>query len=285
MTVGVLAHLFGSLPYRELAEKVGAAGFRHVQLALWKAVSDVDFSRPGLLSPGLAASIAEEFGKRNVRISVLGCYLHMFDSDAERRRVNIARFKELLRYAPLLGCPTVAFETGVNPGGDYTEQDWTTMRETLEELAEEAQRWGTFIGLEAANGHLVGTTAQLHRMLEEVPTSSIGVVLDPGNLLNDDNFDRQDQVIEEAFSLLGSRVIACHAKDRLPGPDGRIVTAAAGQGKMNYALYMKLLRQYKPGVDIIMEEASVTDMVAVKAYIENAYIQADGEYASSLNRN
>ncbi|MFC4101456.1 sugar phosphate isomerase/epimerase family protein [Paenibacillus xanthanilyticus] len=283
MTVGVLAHLFGSLPYRELAQKVGAAGFRHVQLALWKAVSDIDFSRPGQLSPGLAASIAEEFAKRDVRISVLGCYLHMFDRDEERRRVNIARFKELLRYAPLLGCPTVAFETGVNPGGDYTEQDWTTMRETLVDLAEEAQRWGTFIGLEAANGHLVGTAAQLHRMLEEVPSSSIGVVLDPGNLLNDDNFGQQDQVIEEAFSLLGSRVIACHAKDRLPGPDGRLITAAAGQGRMNYALYMKLLRQYKPGVDIIMEEASVADMAAVKAFLDQEYSRNDDEHAASLN--
>lgn len=277
MTVGVLAHLFGCLPYRELAEKVGEAGFRHVQLALWKAVRDVDFSRPGMLSPGLAASIAEEFDKRNVRISVLGCYLHMFDRDEERRRVNIARFKELLRYAPLLGCPTVAFETGVNPGGDYTEQDWTTMRETLEELVSEAERWGTFIGLEAANGHLVGTAPQLHRMLEEVSSSSIGVVLDPGNLLNDDNFSRQDEVIEEAFSLLGSRIIACHAKDRLPGPDGRIVTAAAGQGQLNYALYMKLLRQYKPGVDIIMEEASLPDMASVKRFIEKEYHQAEGE--------
>ncbi|MFB9328164.1 sugar phosphate isomerase/epimerase family protein [Paenibacillus aurantiacus] len=280
MSVGVLAHLFGCLPYRELAEKVGSAGFRHVQLALWKAVRDVDFSQPGKLSPGLAASIAEEFAKHDVRISVLGCYLHMFDRDEERRRVNIARFKELLRYAPLLGCPTVAFETGVNPGGDYTDQDWTVMRRTLEELAEEAERWGTFIGLEAANGHLVGTAPQLHRMLEEVPSSSIGVVLDPGNLLNDDNFNQQDEVIEEAFRLLGSRIIACHAKDRLPGSDGRIVTAAAGFGQMNYALYMKLLRACKPGVDIIMEEASTADMAAVKRFIENEYEQADSHQST-----
>ncbi|MDQ0495374.1 hypothetical protein QOZ95_003553 [Paenibacillus brasilensis] len=61
MTVGVLAHLFGKLPYRELAAKVGAAGFTHVQLAPWRAISDVDFNKPGKFSPGLALSIAEEF--------------------------------------------------------------------------------------------------------------------------------------------------------------------------------------------------------------------------------
>ncbi|QYR24382.1 sugar phosphate isomerase/epimerase [Paenibacillus sp. sptzw28] len=274
MSVGVLAHLLGSLPYRDLAAKVGSFGFRHVQLALWKAVSDIDFSKPGKLSPGLAQAIGEEFDKHGASVSVLGCYLHMFERNEEQRRVNIERFKELLRYARDFGCPTVAFETGVNPGGDYTDRDWAVMRLVLEELAEEAERWGVFIGLEAAHGHLVGTAAELDRMLSEVPSSNIGVVLDPGNLLAEDNFERQDEFIEEAFRLLGSRVIACHAKDRILTGDGRLVTVAPGRGQMNYKLYMDLLRRHKPGVHIIMEAAAESEMPASKSFIETHCLAA-----------
>ena len=79
MTVGVLAHLFGKLPYRELTAKVGAAGFTHVQLAPWRAISDVDFNKPGKFIPGLALSIAEAFRQHGVSISVLGCYLHFLN--------------------------------------------------------------------------------------------------------------------------------------------------------------------------------------------------------------
>jgi L-ribulose-5-phosphate 3-epimerase len=269
MSVGILAHLFGSLPYRELAAKVGEYGFKHVQLALWKGVSDIDFNKSGKLSPGLAMAIGEEFEKHGSSISVLGCYLHMFERDETRRRENVARFKELLRYARFFGAPMVAFETGRNADNDYSEQDWITMRDVLAELAEEAERWGVFVGLEAANDHLVGTAAELHRMLEEVPSSNIGVVLDPGNLLHERNFERQDEVIEEAFSLLGDRIIAAHAKDRTMSQDGQLVTVPAGFGQMNYSLYIKLLEQYKPGVQIIMEEAREHEMLKSKSFIEN----------------
>ncbi|QAY68033.1 sugar phosphate isomerase/epimerase family protein [Paenibacillus protaetiae] len=268
MSIGVLAHLFGRLPYRELAAKARLYGFQHVQLALWKAVSDVDFSQKGKLSPGLAMSIAEAFDKEKVHISVLGCYLHFFDRDEAVRRNNVERCKELLRYARLMGAPMVAFETGSLPDRDYTEADWQVMKRVLEELAEEAERWGVFIGLEAANGHLIGTAEQLHAMLEEVPTSQIGVVLDPGNLLHEGNIARQEAVIEEAFRLLGGRIIACHAKDRLLQPDGNVITKPAGLGQMDYNLYMKLLQQYKPEVHIIMEEAAEEQMASCKSFIE-----------------
>lgn len=268
MSVGVLAHLFGSLPYKELAPKVAESGFSHVQLALWKAISDVDFSKPGNLSPGLANAIGEQFDKHGVSISVLGCYVHLFERDEQLRRANVNRFKELLRYAKYFGAPMVAAETGRNEGGEYTDRDWSVMKATLEELVEEAEKWGVFVGLEAANDHLIGTAPELARMLGEVPSSNIGVVIDPGNLLTSSNFARQDEVIEQAFELLGDRIIAAHAKDRMMLGSGELATVTAGLGQMNYELYMKLLNQYKPHVHIIMEEAKEHQMAESKAYID-----------------
>lgn len=268
MSVGVLAHLFGSLPYKELAPKVAEKGFSHVQLALWKAISDIDFSKPGNLSPGLASAIGEQFDRNGVSISVLGCYVNLFDRNEEARRANVNRFKELLRYAKQFGAPMVAAETGRYEGRDYTDSDWAVMKATLEELAEEAERWGAYVGLEAADGHLIGTAPELARMLEEVPSSMVGVVIDPGNLLNEANFARQNEVIEEAFELLGDRIIAAHAKDRILQPAGTLGTMPAGFGEMNYELYMKLLNRYKPHVHIVMEEAKEHQMLQSKSYIE-----------------
>lgn len=267
MSVGVLAHLFGQLPAHQLAAQVAERGFTHVQLALWKAIDGIDFSQPGKLSPGLASHIGETFAKQGVTISVLGCYIRLFERDPEQRKINTERFKELLRHAKYFGCPIVAAETGHYPD-EHTDEDWRTMREVLEELVEEAERWGVYVGLEAANNHLIGTARELRQMLDEVPSSQIGVVIDPGNLLNESNFERQDEVIEEAFQLLGDRIVAGHAKDRYRSEDGRVLTAPAGQGKMNYELYMKLLNEYKPHAYIIMEEARPHEMRETKRFIE-----------------
>lgn len=268
MQVGILAHLLGQLPYEQLASKVADTGIRHVQLALWKAISGYDFTRPGCLSPGLAQSIGEAFDKQGVSISVLGCYVHLFDRDVEQRRVNRERFKELLRNARDFGCSIVAAETGGTWHGVYSDEEWNVLRETVEELVEEAEKVGVYVGLEAAGGHLIDTSLSLKCMLEEVPSSRLGVVLDPGNLLTADNFARQDDVIEGAFRLLGSRVVAGHAKDRFWGAGGQLLAGAAGTGEMNYKLYAKLIKQYCPNIPLIMEEALGEQIMDSKAFLE-----------------
>ncbi|MFC0558281.1 sugar phosphate isomerase/epimerase family protein [Halalkalibacter alkalisediminis] len=268
MTVGVLAHLFGKQPYQQLAETVGSYGIEHVQLAIWKAISDYEFQKPGMLSPGLVRNIASEFNNNEVSISILACYLHLFDRDVKKREENLARFKEILRYAPLFGAPIVAVEVGKIPNEDFTEQDWITLKVSLKELVEEAEKWGVTIGIEPANGHLIGTAKALKQMLDELPSSHFGVVLDPGNLLTVENFHNQDQVIQEAFDLLGDRIVACHAKDRMIDEKGEIQTVTPGKGKMNYELYLKLLNQNKPMCDIIMEHTKPEEMLEVKEFIE-----------------
>jgi L-ribulose-5-phosphate 3-epimerase len=269
MQIGILAHLLGQLPYDQLAAKVSAHGIRHVQMALWKAISGYDFTKPGCLSPGLAQSIGEAFDKQGVTISVLGCYLHLFDRDEEQRSLNKLRFKELLQNARDFGCTIVAAETGGPWQGVYSDEEWSVLKSTVEELAEEAEKHGVYVGLEAAGGHLIDTSSLLKRMLDEVPSSRIGVVIDPGNLLTAANFARQDEVIEEAFQLLGNRIVAGHAKDRYMSADGQLLVGAAGTGKMNYQLYAQLIEQYCPNIPIIMEEATGEQILASKTFLED----------------
>ncbi|GAE34780.1 sugar phosphate isomerase/epimerase family protein [Halalkalibacter akibai] len=268
MTVGVLAHLFGKKPYKQLAEAIGSYEIEHVQLALWKAMSDYDFSKPGKLNPGLVKEIKKEFDKHNVSISILACYLHLFDSNQANRMENLARFKELLQYAPLFGAPIVAVEVGKSENGVFTSEDWQTLIKSLKELVAEAEKWGIIIGIEPANDHLIGDAKSMKKLLEEMPSSNLGVVLDPGNLLTINNWGKQDQVIQEAFELLGDRIVACHAKDRLINQEGEIETVTPGKGKMNYELYLKLLEQYKPNCEIIMEHTTPEEMLETKAFIE-----------------
>ncbi|MCL7748239.1 sugar phosphate isomerase/epimerase family protein [Halalkalibacter alkaliphilus] len=268
MSIGVLAHLVGKGSYHELAEKVASYGFGHVQLALWKAINNHDFSKAGTLSPGLVKDIYHEFQKRGVSISVLACYLHLFDRNEDKRRENVARFKELIKYASLFHAPIVACEVGKIQDSSATDEDWKALKASLSELIEEAEKWGVIIGIEPANEHLIGTARQLKCIIDEFPSSHIGVVLDPGNLLTKENFHEQDIIIEEAFELLGERIVACHAKDRIIDENGEIKTVRPGKGKLNYPLYFKLLHEYKPHCEIILEATKPDEMVETKEELE-----------------
>lgn len=264
---GALAHDAGQLPLAELPRRIGEKGFRYVQLALAKAIKDVD-SGLGRLSPGLANKVAEEFGKHGVGIPVLGCYIDMVNPDEEVRRYGVDRFKEHIRMARHFGAAVVDTETGFVSARYNKEQAWELMRRTVEELLEEAEKYGVFVGIEPCNGQIVSTAEEWQRLSMELPSSNLGAVLDPCNILNEGNFERQDEVIRDAFERLGSRIVLAHAKDTGWGADGKFRQCGAGQGSLNYPLFIELLHKHKPYVHVTTEGLTPDTMIGALRFMQ-----------------
>lgn len=257
MKVGVLAHLCGVLPPDQLAERVANNGYSYVQLAIWKAFEGMGFDLPGQLSPGLGNYVAEHFAKHDVSIPVLGCYLRLFERDEHQQRAHIERFKEHLRHARHFGASIVAVEVGKPDPGTSREDNWSRLMEALSELTEEAERWGTIIGIEPAENHLIEKTEQLVQCMDELQSSNIGFVLDPANLMNARNFKHQDDVIKNAFELLGHRIVHMHLKDTIQETEnGPLKQVHAGGGQLNYPLFLSLADRYKPHCTATMEEVN-----------------------------
>ncbi|MEC0329896.1 sugar phosphate isomerase/epimerase [Paenibacillus macerans] len=274
MSVGILAHLLGKQPFRELAAKVAEFHFPYVQLALSKAISDVDFSL-GKISPGLANEVGGAFADNRVRIAVLGCYASLIELDDESFRHNVERFKEHLRNARHFGAPIVATEVGVAEDRSHLSKHWERLNQALEELVEEAERWGVTIGLEAAQGHLIDSPETMAETIERFPSSCVGVLLDPCNMLNASNFDRHDEIIRTAFDLFGSRIVSAHAKDvKREADGGGLTVAAAGLGELDYPLFWRLLEQYKPHGFVTLEQVTEEQCSAAARFVREGRAKA-----------
>ncbi|TCM96899.1 sugar phosphate isomerase/epimerase [Paenibacillus sp. BK033] len=273
MSVGILAHLLGTLPYKELAAKIAANGFPYVQLALAKAFSDVD-SRLGKLSPGLAQEVGGAFAEKGVRIAVLGCYASLVDLDDEVYRHNVDRFKEHLRNARHFGAPIVATEVGGVTDPERRGEHMDRLNRALEELVEEAERWGVTIGLEAAQGHMIDTAETLAETIERFPSSCVGVVMDPCNLMNPARFENQDHTVREAFRLLGPRIVSAHVKDLNRAADGALIETAAGLGELNYPLFFELLEQHKPYGFATMEAVNESNIAEAARFVREGRLAA-----------
>jgi L-ribulose-5-phosphate 3-epimerase len=148
----------------------------------------------------------------------------------------------------------VATETGV-PVIQEHDRNWRRLRSAVEEMAEEAEKFGIMIGLEVASRHIVGTARDLAQLIDEVPSSNIGVVMDPCNLMTQDNYEGQHEIMQEAFRLLGHRVVSAHSKDIKLDADGKLQTVSSGQGILNYPMFIELLNQHKPLSYITLENA------------------------------
>ncbi|PWW08507.1 sugar phosphate isomerase/epimerase [Paenibacillus cellulosilyticus] len=277
MGFGTLAHTFGCKPLVELAEEAGRSGIDFVQLALAKAIADIDTST-GNLSPGLANHIGEQFDRNGVRIGVLGCYINPIEPDLALRRADIARFKEHIRFARDFGTSIVATETGrpdiwkQQAGDRYSEVAWSVLRDTVSELAEEADRWGVTIGLEPVCVHTLASPAHLHRLLEEVPSSTLGVVLDPCNLIYGslELFEQRAAIIDSAFELLGDHIVLAHVKDLDISPDGKISETVIGHGSYDIASFIQRMNARKPLIDMSIEALKPETVAEALAYARAA---------------
>jgi len=270
--IGIRAHDVGKMPVRELAKAIAEKGFDCTHLALQKAITDYDFSL-GKLNPGMAKEIREAFYRENVFISVLGCYINPVHPDEEERRAQLERFKEHIRFARDFGCSIVATETGsLNRDWSYTPENkspkaFGMIVESVAELVREAEKFGVIVCIEGVTTHTVSTPQIMKRVLDEVNSSNLQVLFDPVNLLDAGNACKQREMISEAYELFGDRINIIHAKDFII-EDGVKKNAPIGKGILDYPFLIKLIKQRKPGIEILIEDAKPETMESSKRYIE-----------------
>jgi len=275
MIIGGRAHDFGKLPVAQLATKASEQGYSHVQLALSKAIYGIDCSF-GKLSPGLGNYIRDSFKKENVQIAVLGCYINHIHPNTCERRKEIDRFKEHIRFARDFGCSIVGTETGtlkVDNSSDYdneSESAFETLIESLKELVLEAEKFGVIVGIEGGKNEVVTSPQKMRKVLNLIPSNNLQVIYDPTNYLSILNYKEQDEIIKDAFNLFGDRMVVVHAKDFVVC-NGKINTVAAGKGNLNYELILKLLKEEKPFINILLEDIREVDMDESMRFISEIY--------------
>lgn len=258
MLLGVRAHDFGKLPLEELATTIATNGFSSIQLALNKAIPQIDSSL-GRLSPGMANYIGETFHKHQIQIAVLGCYINPVHPDPVIRKQSIARFKEHIRFARDFGCSIVATETGsVNANCSYHPDNHTdrmlyALIDSVREIVEEAEQFGVFVCLEGVAHHVMSTPQKIRHILERVDSPNLQVLFDPANITPAEKPDSCESLIQESLDAFGDHMLILHAKDYIV-ENGQKKSVPIGQGVMNWeALLPKLLAQ-KPYINILVED-------------------------------
>jgi sugar phosphate isomerase/epimerase len=260
MRIGIRAHDFGKLPADQLATRIVAKGLKCVQLAVNKAIAGIDL-KPGEMTPGLAWEVGQAFQRAGVQIAVLGCYINPANPDAASRAQSLRYFKDHLRCARDFGCAVVGLETGT-PTVDYSphpdtqgEAAFQTMLHSIAELVAEAEKFGVTVCIEAVTVHTVSTPQRMKRVLDTINSPNLQVIFDAVNLISIDNYKDQDRIIAESFDLFGDRIQIVHAKD-FKVEAGQLKQVRVGQGAHNHELVMKWLSKHKPGISILLEEAS-----------------------------
>lgn len=278
MNIGIRLHDTKEGSFEERIENVAKDGFGCGHLALYKMLNDFPCDNSAL-TPGYAKYIRKVFEKNDVDIAVLGCYKNLAHPDPIALKNIQEEYKAHIRFASLLGAGVVGTETGC-PNAEYktcpeitSEEALHTFIQNLRPVVSYAEKMGVILAIEPVARHIVCTPKRARIVLDEIDSPNLGIIFDPVNLLDENNYKNQIQICHEAIELLGDDIMMIHAKD-FQYQDGKLVSMGAGLGAMDYTEIMHFVKTRKPYIHITLEDTIPSNAVSCMNYLKSVYENA-----------
>ena len=266
--LGVLTSEFERPSLEETLDAVAGHGIGAVQFQLGSAVPSIplrDSLQRGLdvlgphLSPSLCADIREQLAKRDIALAAVDGTFNMVHPDRDRRWANLGHLVELIGYCDALGTSTVTLCTGSredimwrrHPDNDSPEA-LADLVEVMRAAARAAEEHGVILALEPEVNNVISSAPRARQLIDEVGSPAVKVVMDPANIFKAGELPQMQDKLHEAFRLLGDDIAVAHAKDL--DHDGEAGHLGAGEGRLDYPLYLSLLQASGFGGTIVLHQ-------------------------------
>lgn len=233
------------------AEEIGV---HNLQFAPTKTIKDIDFDSIGY-DDTVAANIKSSLTAHNLSISVLGCYINPIDADDSALQTQLRRFKNFIKYAKTLGAGMVGTETGfiAETDGDEYERAYQKFITGVRTLTDTGEALGVTVAIEPVWSNTVYSPKVMRRVLDDINSDSLGVILDMSNIINAENYETHTDLIDEAFELFGNKIRAVHVKD-FNFEDGKKSFAVVGEGMLNIKYLFDKISALPTLPEIILDE-------------------------------
>jgi sugar phosphate isomerase/epimerase len=268
MQLGIHLGAFSQPSLEEKLDAVASHGLACVHFN-FKAVGLP--SMPEEIDDALISRIAREMAARRLSVASLSGTFNMIHPDREVRREGLRRLEAVAAAARPLETGIVTLCTGTRDPHDMWRshpdncrpEAWRDLRESLDTAIAIAERHDVMLGIEPEVSNVVDSAQAARRLLDEVRSPRLGVIMDGANLFARGTLGKMREVLDRAFELLGPEIVVGHAKDL--DADGRAGRLAAGWGVLDYDHYLALFRNagfQGPLILHSLAEPQVADAVA-----------------------
>jgi sugar phosphate isomerase/epimerase len=269
--LGVAGQVYAHLPLAEAARRMQADGFCAV-LSDYR-YADVRFDPLAPDWPS-AEKIVTTLERHGILICAMHAYYNVVDPDARRRQIGEARMEALLKHWKRLGCAVVSTETGTfntrsewaeSPEND-TEEGYRKCRAAIERWVRLAEKTGAVVSIEPYWRNVIGTIDRAERLLRELSSPSLKLVMDPCNYFRREDLPRMRPMLEEMFRRLGREIVVAHAKDVKGSAQGTDLPAA-GLGELDYPVFLRLLAELDRPLPVLLEHLAIDDVPRDRAFL------------------
>lgn len=275
MRFGIRLHDAVQAPIEERLKNIKEQGFTCAHVALSKVIRENSVA-PQALTPGYAMYLRRLFEKNEIDVAVLGCYLNLANPAPAQLKTIQEKYLANIRFAAHLGAGVIGTETGA-PNVEYkfeeacwNEESLHIFIKNLRPVVKYAEQMGVLMAIEPVVRHIVCNPARARRVLDEIASPNLRIILDPVNLLEVYNYEQQDAIFDEAIALLGKDTAVLHIKDFVI-KDGKFVSVPVGQGQCHWDRIIPYMKKEKPYMHATLENTKPDNAVAALNYIRKIY--------------
>lgn len=272
--LGIMSYVYPGYSAAEMAKAIQANGMRYVQL---------DPRQEGLhagdpYSVRRAETIRGIFAERGIEIVALSGYINLLDPDARKRETNAAVLERMIEVCEAYGAGYVATETGslhpTNQWGYHPDNDsdyaWETLLAAVDRLRAAAVRHRAVFLLEGYITNVLSTPEKARRLIDELGTEGLGLVLDPFNYMTEPDLANQKEALERLFGLIGGLCPIAHAKDAVYTDKG-FKSPRAGTGSMDWLLVAEAFARHTPDIPLILEHLQAEEAEETMRFVKNRF--------------
>ena len=268
MQIGIFAKSFPGTDPATVLRASAEAGYDGVQYNM--ACSGHE-PMPEAISDEAASAVASAAKATGLQVYAVSGTYNMVHPDLAVRQEGHRRLEVLAASCRFLGTGLVTLCTGTldphdqwraHPGNGSPDA-WRDLLQAFETAIGIAERHDILLGVEPELANIVSSASQAARLIAELQSPRIRIVLDPANLFEVASLEAQRRLISEAVNLLGDRLSMAHAKDRLASGD----FAAAGKGVVDFPHFFRVLKTAGFDGPVVTHGLSAAEAPGVAAFL------------------
>jgi sugar phosphate isomerase/epimerase len=224
MHLGVFAKTFPRPTLEETLDTIVDHGLWHVQFNMSCAGLPTLPERP---DEKLCRWIAQMLRERGMTMAAISGTFNLCDPDESRLKDNLQRLDGLAASCRWLDTRIITLCTGTRDANDMWKwhpenvrrSSWETLVQSMRQAVQIADRNEVTLAFEPEMHNIINSVAKARRLLDEIGSPWLKVVIDPANLIPSGDMSRMSEVFEEAFDWLGPDIVLAHAKDPINDVD------------------------------------------------------------------
>jgi sugar phosphate isomerase/epimerase len=272
MEIGIFSRTYEVGDLVDTYQRMTAHNIHHTQFNLSNAglptlPEELDYDKINEIK-----KITEQHG---VIIDALTGTFNMIDPDLDARKRGCRQFAVQCKIANVLQIPIVSLCTGSkNPESKWKWHDdnikaasWSDLMHSTEQLLKCAEENNVILGVETEASNIICTPQKARKYMDEFQSDRIKIIMDGANLFSAKQVFYMNEVLTEAFDILGNDIVLAHAKDF--SFDGNMAFVAAGKGNLDFERYIELLNKVGYKGALVLHGLSEEQVPESKSFLEN----------------